>query len=167
MWFGGERGEWYYATHCTSLLQNCFTTKFWEAPAFVSVHMCQSSRTWESKGWGNTDNLEISSFAISNPHPLTTGMATFHKEEKSPSTCSQHYHSVYDTIALECFPFGLSASSEEEEGKMCCLVSCSSICVCKMSLPLDDSNLKYRLALTKLTQAGFSLWWFQFQAYSS
>lgn len=104
MWFGGEREQWYYATHYTSVLQNCFTTKFWEAPALVSVHTCQSSRTWESKGWGNTDNLEISSVAVSNPHPLATGMATFHKEEKAPSTCPQCYHSVYDTVALGVLP---------------------------------------------------------------
>ena len=61
-------------------------------------------------------------------------------------------------------PLGLLAFSEEEkedeekEGKEeYCLVSLSSVCVYKTSLPLDNSNLKYRLAVTKLTWDGFSL----------
>lgn len=41
---------------------------------------------------------------------------------------------------------------EKEKKRKYCLVSLSSVC-----LPLEDSNLKYRLAPTKLTQAGFSL----------
>jgi hypothetical protein len=58
---------------------------------------------------------------------------------------------------LECFPFVLLVFSEEElKKKQTMLFGIThSVFVSKMSLLLDKSKLKHRLALLKLTQADF------------
>lgn len=147
------------------LSQNCFSCKFSAALAFAWTCSWQSSGLWKCEAQENPDDMTTKSPNLSNSHPLAVSIAVFHREEKSPSVCVSCCCLVYNSAALWVLPLGFWHFEEEE--KKSCLVSLSSVCVHKMSLPLDDSNLQYRLATTKLTQAGFPLWRFPFQAYPS
>ena len=142
--------------------QNCFSGKFWEAPAFARMCSWQDSGPWECKA-SITQKTRNRSLHLT-PTPAVS-IAAVHEEEKPTIDVFLVAFWCVTLQSYEGFHWGFwhfqkkeGEENEKERKRKHCLVSLSNVC-----LPF----LKYRLTLTKLTQAGFSLWWFQFRAYAS
>lgn len=141
--------------------QNCFSCEVPEAPAFASE--CSVPQERQGPDALKTWKPVILKHPSPMPRPIASVLST--RKQKSPSLCVSCRCSVYNTVAFGVLPTGAFGIFWRRRNAV--RYHEAVFVFCKITLPLDSSNLKYRLALTKLTQAGVSLWWFQFQAYLS
>ena len=130
--------------------------------------MClwQSLGPWKFKRREDTeDNEKTIVFPMSHPHPPAISIVIFMRKT-SYHQCvfiAAVWYTTLQPSRGSSLGFGFSEWGEEGGGggregeEKVCLIPLRSVCVCKMPFPLDSSNLKYILAQTKLTQAGFSL----------
>lgn len=125
-------------------------------PAFTWMCLWKNSGPWECKA---SITQRRNSGLHLTPTPAVS-IAAAHEQEEASHRCA--FLVAFRCVTLQSYQGFHSGfwhfqkkggKKREKEKRKYCLVSLSSVC-----FPLEDSNLKYRLAPTKLTQAGFSLW---------